>query len=170
MTIKKKKTNLSEPDAQKVAYHFAPGSRVPESFDVITNVDFAEEIDTLQDRILEKIQNGEPIDEVINSLISDVTEDVRRETLQEMLVKILMMISDSPKPKLTIDLLMVASGMPMEISYTKLADKHGVTKQVFSKKLQNLLKQLNLNRPRASKREETNESYRASNCRKYKFD
>jgi len=153
----------SEPDAMATTFE---NSTIVPSY----SPDMAGEIDSLEDILRERLAEGAPIDGVIEDIMSEQLAERRREIYAEMLLKILLRIADSSNPKLDIEDLIAASGLPLRqgISHTEIAKKHGITRACFSARVKAMLKTLNLITPRACKAPDTKETYKLSNRRNFK--
>lgn len=133
------------------------------SFDGITQFDF-ESVDSQADRLRELLESGKSL----NDIAIKVINDAKREVMAEVLLKLLLLLSDSKDLKADIELLISASGLGIRTeSDSKIAERLGISRQVFSARKQVLLKKLGLTPPAHSKSETACNEYKLTNPTKY---
>lgn len=104
-------------------------------------------MDSPEDRIREAIALGHSI----APIIAEITANEIEERTNEAVARLLCLIADSRRPKLTIDYISYAVGMGITEGRagSKLARKHGVSKQAFSQAALKLIRRLGLKPSRA---------------------
>lgn len=157
----------AEPTNRKIVY-----DGKSETFDIVSPApDMAAELDSLEDIIRERLSLNQPIDDILRDLLEEQVEEERGKIFSEVLIKILLLIANSTNPKLEIEVLIQAanlSSLREGLSHRYIAEELcGVSRQVFSARVQKVIKELNLKNPRACKSEEAKDKYRRGNQRKY---
>lgn len=124
-----------------------------------SNFDF-DGLDSIEDKIREALSKGQSV----TALVAEIVHlEVQAETTAAI-SRVLCMIADARKPKLVIDHIAYATGLPMTQgqSATALARKHKVTKQAFSQAAMRIVKALGLRSPRAMRSLKGRESMAAA--------
>lgn len=83
----------------------------------------------------------------------------------ESLERAVMLLADSRRPRLDIDVLIFATGLyaRLGLSGTKLAEKHGITRAAFSKRCKIVQKKLGIPPSRGMKSEKACQTYSLTN-------
>jgi len=104
-------------------------------------------LDSIEDQIREAISRGESV----TALVATLVEDELSERTNEAIARVLCLIADTRKPKLTIDYIAYATGMRLTQgeAASSLARKHRITKQAFSQAALKLIRKLGLKPSRA---------------------
>ena len=148
-----------------VVFHRDPSDPDVMTMDAVTAApDFAEMLDSIEDRLREAIQSDRNVN--LRDLAQNLVALSKRKLMGDILIQLLDLFGSSSNVKLDVEILIAASGLPLrDIPDCEVAKLHGLTRQAFSARKRALLKRLNMASPMHSKSEKAISEYRLTNRR-----